>query len=221
MKRTILTSWLLFAPLAHAGDTVYSMPASKGWAQLSARDHYDRGVALYSNERYREALAEFEEAREAQDLPELSFNIGRCLEHLTRNREAAAAYRLYLATAMARLTPDEVVELQDKIKKLETWTPTIVAPWLDTVARKTIRAKQRTGLIVLGSLGLAFTVTGAGLLGSTATDYSNLHTSCAPLCSTSSWAGLPGREHGGEAMLGLGGAAVAGALIWLIVEIKK
>ncbi|HZS36320.1 MAG TPA: tetratricopeptide repeat protein [Polyangia bacterium] len=63
----------------------------------AARRHYDRGLALYDQERYDAAIREFSAAKELKPLPAFDFNIGRCYERLERWRDAAEAYERYLA----------------------------------------------------------------------------------------------------------------------------
>ena len=65
----------------------------------AAKRHFDRGKALYEQQRYDEALGEFETARALKPLPELLYNIGRTQE---RREEWAAAAN---ALASGRISP--------------------------------------------------------------------------------------------------------------------
>src|SRR5690348_8716902 len=81
-----------------------------------AQRHFARGSASYNHADYELALREFQAARRAKPLPPLDFNIGRCLDRLERWRDAAAAYRRYLAEAPA--APD-AAEVRARVEELE------------------------------------------------------------------------------------------------------
>jgi len=78
----------------------------------AARRHYQRGLGLYDQERYDDAIQEFNAAKELKPLPAFDYNIGRCQERLERWEEAAASYEHYLAA-----TPDapESATLEERI----------------------------------------------------------------------------------------------------------
>jgi hypothetical protein len=78
--------------------------------------------------------------------------------------------------------------------------------------------------IAVGVVSLATFIVGAALVGSTKSDFDKLNdpiSGCAPNCDPSVWQGLPPREHGGEALLAIGGAGLAvDAGLWAL-EAKK
>ena len=82
----------------------------------AARRRYMRGSQLYSQSKYRSALAAFEEARELKPLPAFDYNIARCLERLERWGEAVVAYRRFLAAAGDDPVRGEVVA---RVEELE------------------------------------------------------------------------------------------------------
>ena len=64
-----------------------------------AHERFREGLAFYERGDYEAAIRSFESARQAQPLPALDFNIGRCLEKLDRYAEAIAAYERYIRDA--------------------------------------------------------------------------------------------------------------------------
>jgi len=214
MRRIILAAFLLSAELAQATPA----PVVLG---NTAKDHFQRAVSLYDATRYDAALHEFEMARSLDSkLPALLYDIAMCLEKLERKEEAAKAYKQYL-------TEDPKAEnangIRERIKAL-TPAPTSTAPVVVPAPVQEIsvqlppKPSPRRYIVpgVVGGVALAFAATGAGLLGSAASDYHALESSCSPNCERSSWASLPAREHAGEALLGLAAAAaVVDVVLWV------
>ncbi len=62
----------------------------------AARRHFERAALLYEQERYEEAIGEFQTAREIKPVPAFDYNIGKCFDRLERWKEAADAYERYL-----------------------------------------------------------------------------------------------------------------------------
>ena len=218
--RALLTFLLLAAPLTARADA----------DDLLARGHFAKGVDLYNTGHYDGALQEFEAARAARPLPAFDFNIAQCLDHLGQKAQAAVVFRRYLA---ANISPREAAQVQERIRVLEN-EPLALMPVPSSALSVTELAdvprlpppkpKPRRMLLpwLLTGGAAAVGVVGVGLLGSAAADYQSLHKTCAPLCQTAAWAGLPAREHAGEAMLGIaGGAAVVGVVIWIVEARKK
>lgn len=61
-----------------------------------ARVHLAAGIAYFSEGRFEEALHEMEAAHRLAPVADLEYNLGQCLERLSRFADAAAAYRRYL-----------------------------------------------------------------------------------------------------------------------------
>lgn len=76
------------APAAWAGNDKASTQVAKG--------HYDKGVKLYQQARYLEAISEFEAAYRAKPLGVLYFNIAQCYEKLEDIPWALRSYHEYL-----------------------------------------------------------------------------------------------------------------------------
>jgi hypothetical protein len=83
--------WLAFCCVLAASAPVGAQP------QDAARDTFQRGVALYDQGKYREAIVQFENAYRLQPHPSVLFNIARCHENLGELTEALAYYQRMLA----------------------------------------------------------------------------------------------------------------------------
>jgi len=81
-----------------------------------AKQIFSRGQTLYSQARYQDAIAAFEEAYLLKPHPVIFFNIGKCWEQLGETAKALRAYRDYL-----RLLPDagDKDTVSDAIANLE------------------------------------------------------------------------------------------------------
>jgi len=64
----------------------------------AARAHFAKGQKLFVDQKYKEALREFEAAQKAapREVADLYFNIGQCNRNLERVRPAIAAFERYL-----------------------------------------------------------------------------------------------------------------------------
>ena len=75
-----------------------------GWLGLSERaasaddfsEHYNRGMKLYEDKSYDEAVTELQKAYEIRQLPRLLLNIGTVFRKMGKAREALSYYELYL-----------------------------------------------------------------------------------------------------------------------------
>lgn len=59
-------------------------------------DHYNRGMKLYEDKSYEEAVTELQKAYEIRQLPRLLLNIGTVFRKMGKAREALSYYELYL-----------------------------------------------------------------------------------------------------------------------------
>ncbi|MBL8953438.1 MAG: PEGA domain-containing protein [Myxococcaceae bacterium] len=98
------------APAAKKEEPASNDPAAK------AKQIFGRAQTLYSQARYQEAIASFEEAYLLKPHPVIFFNIGKCWEQLGETAKALRAYRDYL-----RLLPDAADKdtVNDAIANLE------------------------------------------------------------------------------------------------------
>jgi tetratricopeptide (TPR) repeat protein len=81
-----------------------------------ARRHFERGSQLYEQQKYDEAINEFDQARQLKPLPAFDYNIARCHDRMGRWSEALAAYRRYIEAAPNEPDSDSV---RERIKVLE------------------------------------------------------------------------------------------------------
>jgi tetratricopeptide (TPR) repeat protein len=88
------------------------------WAQppMTARQHYERGTALFDLRRYREAAAEYEAAFELKNEPALLFNIAQAYRAAGDYEAALRSYRAYLRRTG---DPPNRAEVERYIGKLE------------------------------------------------------------------------------------------------------
>lgn len=115
------TSWILSlaAVLALVGVPRAARGQSGGGedaATREAKEHFYRGEKLFALGRFEKALAAYEAAFEAKQLPEFLFNIGQCHANLGDYRQAIFSLRKYL-----RLRPDAKnrAEVEEYIASLE------------------------------------------------------------------------------------------------------
>jgi hypothetical protein len=101
---------LCAAPDAHAAPRKPEPKAkSKNPKQKEADQRFKRGVALFNEAKYVEALAEFERAYEIAPHPLVLYNMAGCHRQLSHYSEAVSYYRRFLAegkgvVAQGRLT---------------------------------------------------------------------------------------------------------------------
>jgi tetratricopeptide (TPR) repeat protein len=189
--------------------------AAEGEREI-ARLHFLLGTEHYDRGEYAKALAEFEAARKAQALPELDFNMGRCLEKLGRKADAIAAYERFLSAKQDQEVAERVRVLRAEVPRDPTGTVVVTPP----PARSKVRAFAAP--IALGALTFASVVTGAALLGTTASDYDRVSTTCPAPCPASEWSHLETRANAGYAMLSIAGAAaVVDIALWIHYAHKR
>lgn len=205
MRFTFTLILLLFSAAAFADE------------QEIARDHYDRGAALYDATRYESALHEFETAYTQEPRPALVFNIARCLDRLGRRTEAAAAYERFIENAPDATSAASARARLDAIRVIVQPAPVVL---LTPITPPRRRSHYLGPGILLGG-ALAIGAIGAGLTGSALVSYHSLSDACSPNCNPAAWSSLPPREHAGEALLGVAAAAVVADVIWFVIESRK
>lgn len=98
----------------------------------AARRHYDLGTALYDQQRYAEALREFNTAKQLKPLPAFEYNVARCYERLESWGEAAEAYERFLrslpAGAEANETRLRIATLRARARDLAKPSPQPAPP---------------------------------------------------------------------------------------------
>jgi tetratricopeptide (TPR) repeat protein len=161
--------------------------AARAGAAPSPRDEARRLFSVasdaFGNGFYAEALEAFEEAFRLSQKPELQFNIGLCLEHMGKEREAAAAYRQYLALGATR----DRKGVERRAAALEALVaarerpaapaPVAAAPSTPPPERPRTRA-LRLGTIGAAAATAALAITAAGLTIGAASHYHDLVDAC-------------------------------------------
>ncbi|MEO8705450.1 MAG: tetratricopeptide repeat protein [Kofleriaceae bacterium] len=110
----ICLSMLAFVRVAHADDP----------GERASRRFYERGQKLFNQQKFDEALEQFQKAYDAKPIPDFLFNIGQCHRNLGDYESAIFSFKRFL-----KLDPDaanrELVErliedLQQKIDEGNT-----------------------------------------------------------------------------------------------------
>jgi hypothetical protein len=102
MKSLVAALLLAAAPAAQAAPPPSLAPRpAPADATAQAKAHFGRGVDLYKQARYREAIAEFQEAYRLRPHGVIHFNLAQCYERLGDIPAALQAYHDYL-----RAVPD-------------------------------------------------------------------------------------------------------------------
>lgn len=111
MKRTaILLGCLLGAGVASAAPKKRPpKPAEKTPEQKEADRHFKAGVALYGEQKFAEALAEFERAYEIAPAPIVLYNIAACHRELSHYSESVKFYRRFLDEGEGHAPADRIV----------------------------------------------------------------------------------------------------------------
>jgi len=186
---------LLLAPAARAAEEPDDEIAHR---------HFDAGSRAYEARDYTAAVREFEAARTLRPVPELDYDIARCLDRMERPREAIAAYERFLERAPPS---DDVESARQRVAVLR--------------ARVVLRRPPMGAVIGVGVAGLVALGVGAGLLGSTAVAVQQLDSSCAPVCGRDRWADLPQRRDAGVALVAIAGAAALTEVVLLALRARR
>ncbi|MFN9814153.1 MAG: PEGA domain-containing protein [Deltaproteobacteria bacterium] len=106
----LLWTFLVAVVLAGAGSA-----RVRAEDEAAAREHYERGVALYDEGQYAASLAEFEAAYAGSHRASILFNIGQIQARLGRAVEAVEALERYLAEASA-IAPERRALVETEIR---------------------------------------------------------------------------------------------------------
>ncbi len=204
-----------------------------------AQRHFRLGIELYAQERYLEAIEQFQRAKLARPSAAFEYNIGRAHDRLGNWQAALAGYERYLA--MAR-NPTDAAEVRARIEQLHARIreaspqlpdprppdpPPVVAPVapqtpVTPVAPVTSSRPAPTPLSiaapsVVAGLFVLSVGSGAALYGLVGRDVGRLQDRCAPSCDRAEVDGLRRREAASFALLGIAGAAlVVDVALWTV-----
>jgi tetratricopeptide (TPR) repeat protein len=192
-----------------------------------ARRRFRAGQQYYAQSDYEKALVEFEAARKVKEAPALDYNIARCLDRLEQFERAVVEYERYLKKMPDAADAPEVRMRVEKLKARIQPPPTEPPkpeplkpeppkpeppPKVEPLVTPTVIAAPKraswTPSIAVGVGTLAVAVIGAGLLGSAASDYNHLDSTCGRggACPPSEVDPVASRAYAGYAFLGIAAA---------------
>jgi hypothetical protein len=111
MRRTaIILGCLLAAGAVEAAPKKRPpKPADKTPEQKEADRHFKAGVALYGEQKFAEALAEFERAYEIAPAPIVLYNMAACHRELSHYAESVKFYRRFLDEGEGKAPADRII----------------------------------------------------------------------------------------------------------------
>ena len=133
MKRALLLTLLAGAPAFAAPK-----PKPQTAEQKEADRHFKSGVALYSEQKFAEALAEFQRAYEIAPAPIVLLNIAACQRELSHYGEAIAAYKRFLDEGAGKAPRDKLAAAKADLDAL-----------LARIARVTVTTSPPGGAITV------------------------------------------------------------------------
>jgi tetratricopeptide (TPR) repeat protein len=224
MTRLLVVLALLIPNLAYADDL------------LSARQHYEKGTALYDLQRYSEAAAEYEAAFEAKNDPALLFNIGQSYRFANEYAKSIRSFKAFLRRlpdapgraqveawvadmqrsldAHASNETRPIVPTPVPLTSTPAPAPAVIAPTQsqELPARKGGRAKTIAGFTVAG-VGVAALAVGVGFSVAAHGPYDELnHPSSGYVFNPSTQDALHRDQTLEATMLAVGGALVVGGV---------
>lgn len=186
--QTVLGALVLLCTLF--GSTAQAVPEDACIKDEKCKDHYTKGVKLYKEELFDEALTEFQAAYAARQMPLLLVNIGRTMQKLGRPKDALGHYERFLR-AEPKIDPDTKKRVEDYIAQVKALmdsepskpdkpttaqaTPAVAAtpppPAPPTPGRNLIIAGGAVALV-----GVAGLLTGVGLFAASNSAYQSFQT---------------------------------------------
>jgi tetratricopeptide (TPR) repeat protein len=108
-----------------AVESTPAAPAASAESKASARAHFDKGLAASTDQRFGEAVVEFERAFELWPDFRVLYNIGNVRVALGRFTEAVDAYQAYLDKGAAEIPEARQREVRDAIAAQQAHVATI------------------------------------------------------------------------------------------------
>ena len=190
-----------------------------------ARRHFDRGTVLYGEEKYAEAIVEFEAARKVKPLPAFDYNIAKAHDRLEHIDDAVRAYQRYVEGAP---NAADVAEVRARIAVLrQRLGETAPPPTASSTTTTPDLAPSHVASWVVGGGGVLLLAGGlvAGLI--TNSRYGALKNSCAPdggCTATDAQNTIDSGKNAAlatDVLLGVGIAAVAAGVVLYVVEGRR
>lgn len=172
-----LLLYMLLSGLCLSERAALAVPEDACIKDDKCKDHYTKGVKLYKEELFDEALTEFQAAYAARQMPLLLVNIGRTMQKLGRPKEALSHYERFLR-AEPKMDPETKKRVEDYIVQVKALIdsepakpdkPIVAAPQVPTTPTPAPPAPPPPGrnLMIAGSavavIGVAGLLTGLGL----------------------------------------------------------
>ena len=209
--------------------------ADKKTTDIEAKGWFIEGQQLYKDGRYRDALVAFERAYKLSSRPNILRSIAYCHENLGQLREALSVLRDYLSMAEQQKIPEIRSHIRRIQERLEPKDPPPVVATPDTPKEPTpppersieprkqwrLSTGPAVGYGIGGAALIAGSIFGAQALSARSEAQSRCSTGDAGFCPTDAADAL-NRDASyslfADISFGVGGAAVVGATVWMIVD---
>ncbi|MEO6954247.1 MAG: tetratricopeptide repeat protein [Polyangia bacterium] len=183
-----------------------------------ARTLFHEGAAAYDAGDFQPALEKFQVAAKLAPLPELDYNIARCLDRLERWPEAVVFYERYLD---ARPTDPIAPSIRERIQLLRARSAGEASIKSDVMAPPMAAPRASRGswtpAIAVAGTALGAAVIGTGLLARTRVEYDG----CIRPCSDARIDHLRGLAIGGYVMFGVAGVAAVVDLALIATQARR
>ena len=191
---------------------------------VAARKEFHRGRAAFEETNYEQALLHFRDAYRLSHRGQLQYNIGITASRLQRDQEALQAFRNYLEEVES---PPRVQEVHKRIaaleqaieekKEAERQLSAVAIRYEDPAGTqessgRKIPTSAIVGASVLGAVGVAGVAVMSVSLAQRGTCLEEIAGVCESEKATSPWTWVYG---------GVGVAALAGSVAWLVVSSKR
>lgn len=215
------------SPAAALAPAPAADPAVSSVKEQAAREHFMRGVELYTQGSYANAWLEFTSAYQLVPKTALLNNMARCEVRIGRPVEALQHFKRYIA-----VNPDdpdgtyirqEIARLEGEVGRRGSAVESESrAGASDVVATTPVRRTPVASLIV-GGFTVGLLSAGAITLGLVGSRVSTLQTQCSPVCPSADVSVLQQQSYAGYGLLGAAalGAAATGILLYFEVGKKR
>lgn len=206
---------------APAATQIDAPPEISPAKQQMARDHFDKGVELYTQGNYPNAWLEFHSAYQVYPIVDLLNNLARCEVHMGRRREALEHYRQFIA---ARPTDQDADAIRQEIASLESELAREAGAGNQrAVEAPPIQRAQRFPVVPVfaGATTLATLLAGGVTLGLVNGRYDELQAFCGSGCPAEDVGVLRHQSYAGYGLLAAGGVAAVVTGISVYFELKS
>ncbi|HNF96012.1 MAG TPA: tetratricopeptide repeat protein [Pseudomonadota bacterium] len=210
------------SPSAAATPAVAESPTNTA-KEGAAREHFMRGVDLYTQGSYASAWLEFTSAYQLVPKTALLNNMARCEVRIGRPVEALQHFKRYIAA-----NPDdpdgtyirqEIARLEGEVGRRNSPTE----PEKSGVAEPASVPARRapTASIIVGGLTVGLLAAGAITLGMVSSRVSLLQSTCSPVCPNGDVSVIEQQSYAGYGLLGAAGVGAVATGVLLYFELGK